>query len=111
VVICDWQYDQDNQTAVYFAMKGLRVVTCTWNRPQVALNQVEDLYRSRAIAGRAMRGRFYGIAETVWSQPFQFFNGYYGKTSNPAEGDNTPWNTFRVMFARMNQLDQTGAGK
>ncbi len=107
VVICDWQYDEDNQTAVYFAMKGLRVVTCTWNRPQVAVNQVEDLYRSRAIAGKAMKGRFYGIAETVWSPPFQFLNGYYGKTTNPAEGDNTPWNTFRVMYDKMNQLEQT----
>ncbi|HEY4195227.1 MAG TPA: family 20 glycosylhydrolase [Mucilaginibacter sp.] len=111
VVICDWQYDQDNQTAVYFAMKGLRVVTCTWNRPQVAVNQVEDLYRSRAISGKEMRGRFYGIAETVWSPPFQFLNGYYGKTTNPAEGDNTPWNTFRVMYDKMNQLEQTAMAK
>jgi hypothetical protein len=111
VVICDWQYDQDNQTAVYFAMKGLRVVTCTWNRPQVAVSQVEDLYRSRALAGKQMRGRFYGIAETVWSPPFQFLNGYYGKTSNPSTGDNTPWNTFRVMFDKMGQLEQTAAAK
>jgi hypothetical protein len=111
VVICDWQYDQDNQTAVYFAMKGLRVVTCTWNRPQVAVSQVEDLYRSRALSGKEMRGRFYGIAETVWSPPFQFLNGYYGKTPNPSAGDNTPWNTFRVMFDKMGQLEQTAAAK
>ncbi|MDB5142922.1 MAG: hypothetical protein JWQ66_1635 [Mucilaginibacter sp.] len=111
VVICDWQYDQDNQTAVYFAMKGLRVVTCTWNRPQVAISQVEDLYRSRALAGKEMRGRFYGIAETVWSPPFQFLNGYYGKSPNPVAGDNTPWNTFRVMFDKMGQLEQTAAAK
>jgi len=109
VVICDWQYDQDNQTAVYFAMKGLRVVTCTWNRPQVAVSQVEDLYRSRAISGKEMRGRFYGIAETVWSPPFQFLNGYYAKTPGPKDPDNTPWNTFRVMFDKMNQLEQTAA--
>ena len=109
VVICDWQYDHDNQTAVYFALKGLRVVTCTWNRPQVAVNQVEDLYRSRAISGRELKGRFYGIAETVWSPAFQFFNGYYGRTTNPTAGDNTPWNTFKVMFDKMNELEQTAA--
>jgi len=110
VVICDWQYDEDNQTAVYFALKGLRVVTCTWNRPQVAVNQVEDLYRSRALSGRALKSRFYGIAETVWSFPPQFLNGYYGKAPNSAD-QNTPWNTFRVMFDKMAQLDQASVSK
>ncbi len=111
VVICDWQYDQDNQTAVYFALKGLRVVTCTWNRPQVALDQVDDLYRSRKISSKEIKGRFYGIAETVWSPPTQFFNGYYGKGAVTETGDNTPWNTFRVMFDKMAQLEQTAATK
>lgn len=108
VVICDWQYDQDNQTAVYFALKGLRVVTCTWNRPQVAVEQVEDLYRSRNISSKEMKGRFYGIAETIWSSPVQFLNGYYGKTTT-ADNEGSPWNTFRVMFDKMNQLEQTAA--
>jgi hypothetical protein len=111
VVICDWQYDQDNNTAVYFALKGLRVVTCTWNRPQVAVSQVEDLYRSRALAGREVKSRFYGIAETVWAPPPRFFDGYYGKTANAADGDNTAWNTFRVMFDKIGQLDQASITK
>lgn len=106
VVICDWQYDEDNQTAVYFALKGLRVVTCAWNRPQVAVSQVEDLYRSRTLAGKELKGRFYGIAETVWAPPPRFFDGYYGRTANAADGDNTAWNTFKVMFDKIAQLDQ-----
>ncbi|HVW16011.1 MAG TPA: family 20 glycosylhydrolase [Mucilaginibacter sp.] len=110
VVICDWQYDEDNQTAVYFAMKGLRVVTCTWNQPKVAVEQVEDLYRSRATTGKTMRPRFYGIAETIWSLPPQFLNGYYGKAPNSA-GEDTPWNTFRVMYDKMAQLDQLASTK
>lgn len=109
VVICDWQYDRDNQTAVYFALKGLRVVTCAWNRPQVAVTQVESLYRSRAISGKELKGRFYGIAETIWSLPPQFLNGYYGKVTNPTAGENTPWNTFRVMFDKIAQMDQVAA--
>jgi len=111
VVICDWQYDQDNQTAVYFALKGLRVVTCTWNRPEVALNQVEDLYRSRAISSKELKGRFYGIAETIWSSPVQFLNGYYGRTTNAKDDDHSPWNTFRVVYDKMAQLDQGAAVK
>jgi len=108
VVICDWQYDQDNQTAVYFALKGLRVITCAWNQPTVAVSQVEDLYRSRAISGMPVKTRFYGIAETVWSNPPQFFNGYYGKIVN-TRGDNTEWNCFKVMFEKVGQLDQQTA--
>ena len=110
VVICDWQYDRDNQTAVYFALKGFRVITCTWNHPQVAVSQVEDLYRSRTQSGKELKMRFYGIAETIWSLPPQFFNGYYGKAPNSA-AENTPWNTFRVMYDKMAQLDQTAAAK
>ena len=106
VVICDWQYDEDNQTAVYFALKGLRVVTCAWNRPQVAVNQVEDLYRARAISGRVMKNRFYGIAETVWSAPYQFLNGFYGRTTYTKAGDNTEYNTFKAMFDKISQMDK-----
>jgi hypothetical protein len=46
----------------------------------------------------------------VWSPAFQFFNGYYGRTTNPTAGDNTPWNTFKVMFEKMNELEGA-AGK
>jgi len=106
VVICDWHYERPDQTAVYFAMKGLRVVTCAWNRPQVALSQVENYYRARAVSGKELRPRFYGMAETIWSSPSQFLDGYYGKVANPKDGDNTPWNTFKVMFDRMGQLEQ-----
>jgi hypothetical protein len=112
VVICDWQYDEDNQTAVYFALKGLRVVTCAWNRPKVAVNQVEDLYRSRALSGKALKSRFYGIAETIWSPPVQFFNGYYGRVApTPTQGDNTPWNTFKVMFDKVGQMEGNSSSK
>lgn len=111
VIICDWQYDRDNQTAVYFAMKGLRVVTCAWNRPQVALSQVDNYYRSRAISGKEIKPRFYGIAETIWSSTAQFLDGYYGKAASSQNGDNTPWNTFKVMFARMGEMEQAAVVK
>ncbi|HUC85415.1 MAG TPA: family 20 glycosylhydrolase, partial [Candidatus Acidoferrales bacterium] len=43
VVICDWHYDRPAPTAVYFAMKGLRVVTCPYNKSSVAITQLEDV--------------------------------------------------------------------
>lgn len=105
VVICDWQYTRDNQTAVYFALKGLRVVTCSWDKPMVALSQVESHLRSREISNKELRPRFYGIAETVWSGPVPFFAGYYANTPDAKGGNETPWHTFRAMYDKMLKLE------
>ncbi|MHB8207183.1 family 20 glycosylhydrolase [Mucilaginibacter sp.] len=109
VVICDWQYEQDNQTPVYFAIKGFRVVTCSRSHPQVAVNQVEDLYRSRAISGRTLKSRFYGIAEMIDSPASEFINANYSRATSSTSGDNAQWNTFKAMFDKMNQLEQRDA--
>src|SRR4030042_145752 len=37
VMICDWHYERPDQTPVYFAMKGLSVVTCPWRMPENAV--------------------------------------------------------------------------
>ena len=47
VVICDWHYERPDQTPVYFAMKGFRVVTCPWRTPSTAVIQAEDMARFR----------------------------------------------------------------
>jgi hypothetical protein len=46
------------------------------------------------------------MAETIWSSPAQFLDGYYGKVADTKNGDNTPWNTFKIMFARMGEVEQ-----
>src|SRR6266704_2912525 len=47
VVICDWHYVRPDQTPVYFAIKGLDVVSCSWKNPGVAVMQVKDMVRFR----------------------------------------------------------------
>ncbi|HLA57716.1 MAG TPA: family 20 glycosylhydrolase, partial [Puia sp.] len=42
VVICDWHYERPDKTAVYFSMKGFRVVTCPWKQPAFAITQLND---------------------------------------------------------------------
>jgi len=37
VVICDWHYERPDKTAVLFALKGFRVITCPWRRPAVGV--------------------------------------------------------------------------
>lgn len=104
VVIFDWQYTRDNQTAVYFALKGLRVVTCAWDHPDVAVSQVENLFKSRAISNKELKGRYYGIAHTVWSGPTPFFKGFYENAADEDGGNNTPWNTFKAMYDKLAEL-------
>jgi hypothetical protein len=111
VVICDWHYERPDQTAVYFAMKGFRVVTCPWRNPQVAVQQVEDMVKFRASATREMKGRFLGMMHTVWSGPSDFLDGYYGRKTDPKAGENTPWNTFKTMYAKIIGLENAPSDK
>lgn len=105
VVIGDWHYERPDQSAVYFAMKGFRVLTCNWRRPKVSTQQVEDMFRFRAAATPEMKPRFYGIMQTVWSSAGAFMEGFYDHKPDSDGGDQTAWNTFRVMFERIETLE------
>ncbi len=79
IVICDWHYERADQTAVYFAMKGLSVVSCPWKNPDTAAAQVRDMIRFRESSTRAMRDRFLGVVQTVWSGAGNFLDQYEGR--------------------------------
>jgi hypothetical protein len=100
VLICDWHYERADKTAVYFAMKGLRVVTCPWRTPQVATLQVEDMYKFRSSATPAMLPNYQGIVQTHWSGAENFMDGYYGKIKPDQAGTKTAWDTFRAIFPK-----------
>ena len=113
VVICDWHYERPDQTAVYFAMKGFRVITCPWRTPQTALIQTEDMAKFRKYATPEMKPRYYGMMQTVWSGSEAFMDGFYGLKSESAQGavhpknaTFTPWDTFRAMYKRMDELSK-----
>lgn len=103
VVICDWHYERPDQTAVYFAMKGLSVVTCPWRRPDVAVKQVQDMVRFRDHSTPQMKERFMGMVQTVWSGTRQFLDAYYGRRTE--EGENTPVNCFKALYGEIGRLN------
>lgn len=74
VVICDWHYERPDQTAVYFALKGFRVVTCPWKNQEAAVRQVQDIVRFRQHSTPAVRDRLLGIVQTVWSGAGSFLD-------------------------------------
>jgi Glycosyl hydrolase family 20, catalytic domain len=113
VVICDWHYERPDQTPVYFAMKGFRVVTCPWRTPPTAVLQVEDMAKWRKYATPEMKPRYYGMVQTTWMSTAGFLDGLNGKVSDRAKGAvhpknpaYTPWDTFRTMFKRMDELEK-----
>ncbi|HRI12848.1 MAG TPA: family 20 glycosylhydrolase [Verrucomicrobiota bacterium] len=99
VVICDWHYDRPDPTAVYFAMKGLNVVSCPWKNPEVGVAQVKDMRRFRAVATPQMKPRFQGVVQTVWSGAGSFLDQYYGR--RPANDQKNPSHSESKCFLGM----------
>jgi hypothetical protein len=83
VVICDWHYERPDPTAVLFAMKGFRVMTCSWNRADVTVDQIRSMRRLRRSSTPEMRERFLGVMQTVWSANADFLDQLAGRTPPP----------------------------
>lgn len=104
VVICDWHYERPDKTAVYFAMKGFKVITCPWRTPSVALIQLNDMVNFRNQSTAEMKNNFYGMAQTVWSGADNFMRGYYKNQADVKGGNNTQWHCFKELFSAMQAL-------
>jgi hypothetical protein len=85
VVICDWHYDRPAPTAVYFAMKGFRVVTCPYNKPSVAVTELEDVVHFREHATPEMQPRLLGIMQTVWSGSDEFMDRFKARSKDAGQ--------------------------
>ena len=103
VMICDWHYERPDKTAVYFAMKGFRVLTCPWREPAVAVSQVGDMVNFRQQSTPEMKNRFCGMMETTWSRTSDFLKNFYEVGKTPAT-ENTSWKCFRIMYDAIDKL-------
>ncbi len=104
VVICDWHYERADKTPVYFAMKGLNVITCPWNKPELAVIQTNDMINFRKTASEEMQPHFYGMMQTVWSGAETFLDSFYGKKDAADGGDATAWKCFVEMYNTIDSL-------
>jgi hypothetical protein len=105
VVICDWHYDRPYQTPVYFAMKGLSVITCPWSDAGNAVLQAQDMVRFRNSSPRIMKDRYLGMVHTVWSDAGQFLDNYYGRKPENSEG--SPVNCFKALFTEIQRIAES----
>lgn len=98
IMICDWHYERPDQTPVYFAYKGFRVITCPWRKPEIAKQQAEDMNRYRTSVPPEIKERFQGMMQTVWSGAGSFMDEFYGRKTDLKAGLNTQSNCFRALF-------------
>ncbi len=113
IVMCDWHYERPDQTAVYFAMNGFRVITCPWRTPQTAVIQTEDMANWRKSATPEMKPNYYGTMQTCWTSTEGFIDGFYGtiternkRAIHPKNPAFTPWDTFREMYKKIDELEK-----
>jgi hypothetical protein len=105
VIICDWHYERPDQTPVYFAMKGLSVITCPWNNAGSAMIQAQDMVRFRKNSTPEMKDRFLGMMQTVWSGAGQFLKNFYDK--KPENSENSQVKCFGALFGEIKKLVDT----
>jgi hypothetical protein len=98
VTICDWHYERADQTPVYFAMKGLNVVTCTYRSPKIAVAQAKDMMRWRQNSTPQMKERYQGVMQTVWSDAGRFLATDYQGNTTGRSATNNAWLSFQAMF-------------
>jgi len=98
VMICDWHYNKPFQTPVLFAMKGLSVITCSWNKPDCAVAQVQDMFRFRQKTSFQLKDRYQGMMQTVWSGAKSFMDEFY--ETNPTEMENES-SCFKRLFSEI----------
>ena len=79
VVLCDWHYETAHPSAAFFAAKGFRVMTCPWQRSDVALEQEKLTRIFINHSSKEMRPRYLGMLQTVWGSVTGFMESYQGK--------------------------------
>jgi len=102
VIICDWHYERPDQTPVYFAMKGLSVVTCPWRNPGNAVLQAQDMVKFRKSSTPEIKDRYMGMVQTVWSGAGQFLDSFYGRRKETSV--NTPVNCFKALYSEIQKI-------
>ena len=90
VLICDWHYERADLSAVYFAMKGLPVVSCGYRDPGISVQQVKDMMKFRSQAPDEMKSHLCGYVHTIWSSAGRFLRSYYGLGGGRPGSQNPP---------------------
>ena len=111
VVICDWHYDSAAPTPAYFALKGLEVVICSYNKPDVGAAEVDDLFRIRNAnrINPQLASRLLGVMATNWGKSEKFAESYRAAKASGGPADMPSVENFRRVFERVRQAGAASA--
>jgi hypothetical protein len=111
IVVCDWHYNFAPPTAAYFAMKGFEVVSCSFNKPDVAVTQVEDMIRGRTANRKNKIGpRLLGVMATNWGNSARFVESYRTARTSGNKPDQPTVENFIRMCERAREGEKTEGG-
>jgi hypothetical protein len=103
VVINDWHYNRPEPTAILFAMKGYKVISCPYARAEVAKEQLRMMVDLKEHATGVMADNYYGMMQTVWTSARNFLDEYYGiKEAEGRRGNQVE--CFKVLFEEIYKL-------
>jgi len=104
VMICDWHYERVDPTAVLFAAKGFKVATCPWRNGDLATQQLDLMVNLRKNATFAMRDKYQGMIQTVWTSAENFMDYYYGVREQPNVENGDQAGCFKALIEAMKEL-------
>ncbi|MCD6405843.1 MAG: family 20 glycosylhydrolase [Planctomycetes bacterium] len=85
VVICDWHYEESPPTAQIFAKKGFPVLSCPYDKSEVALEHLEKQRALAASADADAASGALGILQTVWTGQDSFMCSCLGESLEKSE--------------------------
>ncbi|GGF77071.1 family 20 glycosylhydrolase [Wenyingzhuangia marina] len=97
VIICDWQYTSATPTPAYFAIKGFNVISCSFQKPELAKQQLQNVISNREFANKTIGNRSLGIMHTYWSS-FDSFLKCYKDNDCSSEKIEGAINTFKALY-------------
>lgn len=101
IVVCDWHYNRAETTAPLFAAEEIDVVSCFWNRPQVAADTINAVRFFRKVSSNRMASHYRGVMQTFWSGNDRFLREY----DDEKVGENTAGASLKRMFAELEMIE------
>ena len=95
IVICDWHYKIAPRTATYFAIKGHPVISCSYQVPQVALQQLKEMNALHSESSEQIANRMQGLMHTFWGSTGEFMKAFKGE--QVSEKTQQAYQTFIVL--------------
>tara|TARA_R110002049_G_scaffold279949_1_gene459066 strand:- start:17520 stop:18536 length:1017 start_codon:yes stop_codon:yes gene_type:complete len=97
IIICDWQYRQVPPTTGYFIMKGFNVISCSFQKPDIAIKQLENALDFRKFNKETIKNRMLGVSHTYWST-FNSFIKCFEDANCSSESIEGAIKTFRALY-------------